>query len=98
MTPSELKSKIESRGSETYFFTRANMKFAGDTMRNYGVRLASIEVYDYNRDIQPFDVNGKAQLRDLEVWELYRKNPVKHGLKDSTYFDKNTFNQVFPAK
>lgn len=28
-------------------------------------------------------------------WELYRKRPVKHGQKGSTYFDKKTFKRVW---
>jgi hypothetical protein len=30
-----------------------------------------------------------------ECWELYRKRPVKNGLKDSAYFDKRDFRRVF---
>ena len=30
-----------------------------------------------------------------DCWELYRKHPVSHGLKDSAYFDKVTFKRVF---
>ena len=29
------------------------------------------------------------------LWELYRKSPVKFGMRDSTYFDKVTFERVF---
>lgn len=28
-----------------------------------------------------------------DYWELHRKRPVKHHLKDSHYFHKETFNQ-----
>ena len=31
-------------------------------------------------------------VRDAgDCWELYRKRPVMHGLKNSTFFDKITF-------
>ena len=30
-----------------------------------------------------------------EYWELYRKNPVKGGLFNSTFFDKKTFKRVY---
>ena len=40
MTSSELKHQVEQAGNEPYFFTRKTMKFFGDTMRNYGVRLS----------------------------------------------------------
>lgn len=40
MTPYELKRKYKEAHPDNYFFTRNNMKFAGDTMRNFGVRDA----------------------------------------------------------
>jgi hypothetical protein len=81
MTPSELKRNVE-RGADGHFFTRNNMKFAGDTMRNYGVRAkpVTIETYSYG---------------EVQCWELYRKKPVKHGLADSAYFDIKTFAEHF---
>ena len=30
-----------------------------------------------------------------DCWELWRKHPVKHKLKDSAYFDKKTFERIF---
>ncbi len=80
MTPSELKHHV-ANGSDSLFFSRDSMKFAGDTMRNYGVRAATINT-----------IHGTA-----EVWELYRKHPVKHGLHASAYFDRVTFSRVYPA-
>lgn len=40
MTPSELKSNVEQANPNSRFFSRENMKFSGDTMKNYGVRDA----------------------------------------------------------
>lgn len=80
MTPSELKHQVENAGHESHFFDRKTMSFFGDTMRNYGVRSATIE----------------CNYCTLEVWELFRRKAVKHGLKSSTYFDKGTFRRVFP--
>lgn len=37
----------------------------------------------------------KAELNDVTVWELYRKRPVKHGLKSSAFFRTTDFKQVF---
>ena len=37
-----------------------------------------------------------AMIDNMPVWELYRKRPVKHGLKTSAYFDQKTFERVFP--
>lgn len=78
ITASELKYRVEATGSK--YFTRENMRFAGDTMRNYGVRRI------------------KAQTRAgdiIEVYELYRKKPVKHGLKSSAYFNPDTYRCEF---
>ena len=83
MNASELKYQVERAGHEPYFFTRNTMKFFGDTMRNYGVRSATITT---NMD------------EVVECWELYRRRPVKHGLKNSAYFTKNEFRRVFPKQ
>jgi hypothetical protein len=76
MTPYELES--ETAETSPYFFTPNNMKFAGDTMSNYGCRSTTIPGHEG------------------PVWELYRKRPVKCGLKTSAYFDTATFRQVWP--
>lgn len=78
-TPSDLKHHVEQTGS--LFFTRNNMKFAGDTMGNYGVRAQPVEVEN---------CLGETHL----CWELFRKRPVKAEMKDSAYFDCKTFKKV----
>lgn len=93
MTPSELKYHVESSAHESHFFTRKTMSFFGDTMKNYGVRSEMIRCY---YDADGVYIGGAGV--DVEVWELYRKRPVKHGLKDSAYFDKQTFKRVFAIK
>lgn len=92
MTPSELKAAVEMCGHEPHFFTRSTMKFFGDTMRNYGVRRTVI--------MSNFDTNGQYRENGIEreVWELYRKRPVKHGLWASAYFDVKTYKRVFEMK
>lgn len=79
-TASQLKAQVEYSHTDSKFFTRDNMKFAGDTMANYGVRSATVT---------------NLQGEQVEVWELYRRKPVKYGLQKSAYFDKLTFSQVF---
>lgn len=38
-------------------------------------------------------------VRELEkYYELFRKKPVKNGLKSSAYFDKETFKRAHPQK
>ena len=81
MTPSELKCNVEQSGKESYFFTRETMKFFGDTMRNYGVCSGTINT-NYEKD--------------LLIWVLYRKRPVKNNLQSSAYFNKKTFKREFP--
>lgn len=89
MTPSDLKYHVENAGHDSHFFDRKSMKFAGDTMANYGVRAAVIRSdYDENGTYQPAGCV-------LEVWELFRRRPVKHGLTASAYFDASTFRRVF---
>lgn len=84
MTPSELKYHV-SRGENSRYFDRANLKYFGDRMSNYGVRSATIETW-----------SDKEHY--VEVWELYRKRPVKNGLIDSAYFRKDTFARVYVKK
>jgi len=79
MTPSELKRNIERNRPESMFFSRNNMKYAGDTMRNYGVRSAKI----------------LTKEGVTEVWELYRRQPTRHGFTRSVYWDKVTFNVIY---
>jgi len=67
------------------------MKFFGDTMHNYGVRDGGIIPYHWDDTGN----NYSETPRMIEVWELYRKHPVKHGLDSSAYFDKKTFKRVF---
>lgn len=82
MTASDLKFHVEQSGTNPHFFTRSSMKFFGDTMRNYGVRSTVVH-----------DREGRAR----QVWELYRRRPVKCRNQASTYFDKETFQTVHPC-
>ena len=80
MTTSELKRQYKSNNPEGCFFDRESMRFFGDTMSNYGVRDAEA-IKDYHGET-------------FDCWELYRKHPVKHGLKSSTYFTKDTLHFI----
>lgn len=93
MTPSELKYHVEASNDDAHFFTRASMKFFGDTMRNYGVRAATVRTN--------YDAHGEYVGKDgieVECWELYRKRPVKHGNQKSAYFAKDTYRRVYPQQ
>ena len=37
----------------------------------------------------------KTEIEGIDVWEVYRKRPVKHGLKNSAFFRTTDFQQVF---
>ena len=92
MNASQLKYEVESRGTEQHFFDRSTMKFFGDTMRNYGVRKATVIAY---RDREG---NYYNEGIEREAWELYRRRPVKHGLRSSAYFDPETFEHIVEKK
>jgi hypothetical protein len=79
-TASDLKFEIERLHPDSKFFSRGNMKFFGDTMRNYGVRQPRKIV----------DISGDERM----AYELYRKQPVMHGLSESRFFDAETLTQV----
>lgn len=92
MKPSDLKYNVKASNDESHYFDRSSMKFFGDTMANYGVRSAIVK--------SCYDAAGNFTVhegQDVEVWELYRKRAVKHGLKDSVYFAKDDFRRVYPA-
>jgi len=72
--------KEEVTKNYPYFFTRDTMKFFGDTMKNYGVCSTTI-------------INTQGE--NVEVWKLYRKKPVKHGLQKPAYFRKDNFKEEY---
>lgn len=90
MTPSELKYRVEKAGHDRFFFTRDTMRFFGDTMANYGVRSTTVTIDEWVND------KPTGRVITVEAWELWRKRPVKHGMRDSTFFDKTTYARVFP--
>lgn len=92
-TASDLKYAVEQSGNESHFFTRKTMSFFGDTMKNYGVRETTVNTW-YNEAGEYVGQDGVA----VAVYELFRKKAVKHGLKDSAYFSKETFKRVHTTK
>lgn len=76
--------KILTSVHHPFFFSRGSMRFFGDTLANYGIRSAKV--------FTCFDADGKytPTIIEVDVWELYRKRPVKNNLKESTYFSKET--------
>ena len=80
MTPSELKYQYCRNNPDGHFFDRDTMQASGDTMKNYGVRKATI-----------VDRDGFI----IDCWELYRRHAVKLNQDESAYFTKDTFTHVF---
>jgi len=78
---SDLKHAYECYIEGGYFFTRKAMKFFGDTMRNYGLRRIRASIL--------------GQTEPVEVFELYRKQPVQYGLQLSAYFSTETFKKIY---
>lgn len=72
--------KYKIENTESHFFDRKTIKFFGDTMRNYGCCKNVVDT---------------PTQKNVPVWELYRKKPVKHGLQSSAYFHQDNFNQIF---
>ena len=90
MTASELKKQVKKHNPESHFFDRETMKAFGDTMRNYGVRMAEIELDNvFNRDGSRVRAN---------VWELYRRRPVDEGLNSSAFFTMDDFRLIRPRR
>jgi hypothetical protein len=85
MKASELKHLYERNNPEGHFFDRDTMRFFGNTMRNFGVR-----------DGGKVDTLATEGLRKgVEVWELYRKRPVKYGLHGHCcYFSKLNLREI----
>ena len=71
--------KNKVNSTGSYFFTADSMRFFGDTMSNYGVRE---------------DIVSSCCQKNIPVWELYRINPVKHGMQKSAYFAIDDYRRI----
>ena len=86
ITVTQLRWGVEDAEHAPHFFSKTAMRFFGDTLRNYGVCSTRI-VTNFDADHNYAEGAGV----EMDVWELYRKKPVKFGLQKSRYFDKVTF-------
>lgn len=77
-SPSELRALHEDAFPESLFFSRANMRFAGDTMANFGVSPDPVTFPTYSGET-------------VTCWRLYRRRATKHGLRGSFYFNCETY-------
>lgn len=80
MTSSELRYMIDQANPTGHFFDRETMRFFGDTMKNYGVCETTIDTWSE---------------KNVPVYELYRRKPVKNKLQASSYWRKDTLRQTF---
>ena len=69
-TSAELKQLYERNYPNGRFFDRKTMRFFGDTMSNFGVRDGG----------KVKALSDSCDIEEVEVWELYRRRPVKSGL------------------
>ena len=81
MTASELKAQYELHNPDGHFFTRNNMRFAGDKMSNYYVPAATVDIKRYDGTL-------------TKCYELQRRRPVKGGLNKSAYFSTDSFSLI----
>jgi hypothetical protein len=82
MNASTLKFYYQKHNPNGYFFSRRTMRFFGDTMRNYGVKSRRF-------------LNGPGKHGPgADFWELWRKTPVNGGLRESAFFNKQSFQHV----
>ena len=58
MTPSELKRNYEANHPNGRFFSRENMKFSGDTMKNFGCFKSGDFYILYRKKPTPKGFNG----------------------------------------
>lgn len=89
MTASKLKAAHEAAFPSSRFFSRNNMKFAGDTMANFGVKAVKVTT-TYDAD-DNYVESGIA----VEAWELYRRKSVNKGAAGKVaYFAKEDFREL----
>lgn len=81
MNASTLKHLYQTHNPDGHYFERSTMRFFGDTMSNYAVSSQTVKVRTHSGEI-------------VECYVLRRKHPVKHGLKDPTFFSSVTFDKV----
>ena len=71
MNASELKHHYEINNPKGHFFTRNNMKFAGDTMKNYGVRDTGSNWELYRRCPVKHGLNSSAYFDKVTFKQVY---------------------------
>jgi len=73
MSPTELKHNYLANNPNGLFFSPNNMKFAGDTMSNYGVRHAGI-----NGGVECWELYRKRPVKDgLQTSAYFDKQTFK---------------------
>jgi hypothetical protein len=84
MTPYQLKEKVLEKNPESLFFSKNNMKFAGDTMSNFAV-------------LKPVEIKTNMGEKRM-CYELKRKKPVKMGIQSSFWFCAESFELVWKSR
>ena len=92
LNPSQLRYEVEQHHPESYFFDRKNMRFFGDTMRNFGCYQDTIRAsYSIDGEWEPEGI-------DRDVYVLYRKNAKRNQNKVAGYFCCITFKKVYKVE
>ena len=90
-TPSAVKYGLKD---DSYFFSRKTMRFFGDTMRSFGLRMIDGKLYLYRKPSAYVNVFGKiytAGRTYFGAWEVIPKHdhldimPVSDEIKELVY-------------
>jgi hypothetical protein len=68
MTPTEIRARCDSE----HFFSRATMRFFGDTMRSYGTRTVDGQLYMYRKPSARVNVFGRSTMAGREFFGAWR--------------------------
>ena len=77
-TPAQLRDNHEIAHPGSLFFSRNNMRFAGDTMGNFAVSPTAVEFVTYSGD-------------HVTCWQLRRKRTTPKGFSTPFYFNCETW-------
>lgn len=83
MTPSELKEKHLAVAPDSKFFAYKTMRHWGDTMKNFGVCRVKVS--------KEIFIGGRRYNKYFDAFKLWRKKPVRGGLRTSHFFNADTF-------
>lgn len=75
--------------------TSSDLKYAVEQSGNESLFFTRDTMKFFGDTMRNYGIRHRT-INEQPVIELYRRKPVKHGLKDSAYFDPATFKRIFP--